>query len=218
MDAGMVNAHDTWNAVAPAISKLTRTCTYDRAFEGRSDPTPCCATRTSADVVSDLRRLLSRAGVAPPYLLVGHSFGGLNMRVFAGTHPHDVVGLVLINPTGSFDGECAISASICADDKASWASNPERIQIERSMRELAATRLPPIPLILLLNRWERDPNIGARLFRRLERRARRDSQRLVASVSDGRLEIVPGGHFTQEDHPAIVIKAISAVLKKTRTR
>ena len=216
MDAGMANDHDTWKAVAPAISKLTRTCTYDRAFEGLSDPLPCCGKRTSADIVADLRRLLSRAGVAPPYLLVGHSFGGLNMRLFAGAHPRDVLGLVLINPTGSFEGECSISATICANDKTSWEGNPERIDIEKSTRELAATRLPPIPLILLLNRWERDPSISARLFKRLEMRARRDSQRLVASVPDGRLEIVPGGHFTQDDHPAIVINAISAVLKKAR--
>ena len=90
MDAGLGNTHETWHAVAPAVSKLARTCTYDRANLGESDAAP--KPRTSADVVADLQRLLRAARVAPPYLLVGHSFGGLNVRAVRVEHPRWVGG------------------------------------------------------------------------------------------------------------------------------
>ena len=66
---------------------------YDRAGEGWSDPGPF--PRTSAAIANDLHEFLKRTGVAPPYVLAGASFGGLNSRVYHGLFPHDVAGMVL---------------------------------------------------------------------------------------------------------------------------
>ncbi|MCA1554064.1 MAG: alpha/beta hydrolase [Chloroflexi bacterium] len=95
MDAGLSASGRLWYLVAPKVAAFTRVCTYDRANTGRSEraPTP----RTSQDVVNDLHSLLGNAGVQPPYVLVGHSLGGLNMRLYANEFRSEVVGLVLVD-------------------------------------------------------------------------------------------------------------------------
>jgi pimeloyl-ACP methyl ester carboxylesterase len=85
----------SWINVQPEIAKFTRVCCYDRAGFGRSDPGPY--PRTSAAIASDLHEVLHAAAVPPPYVLVGASFGGFIVRVFAGTYPGEVAGMVLVD-------------------------------------------------------------------------------------------------------------------------
>jgi pimeloyl-ACP methyl ester carboxylesterase len=96
MDAGAGAPSITWGLVPNEIANFTRVCTYDRAGLGWSDPnlrTP----RTSQQSVDELHTLLTKAGIKPPYILVGHSLGGANMRLYASQYPEDVVGLVLVD-------------------------------------------------------------------------------------------------------------------------
>lgn len=81
--------------LAAEVQHFTRTIIYDRAGLGQSDPAP--KPRTSQDVVDDLWRLLQQAQIDGPYLLVGHSFAGLHLRLFAHQHPQVVAGLVLLD-------------------------------------------------------------------------------------------------------------------------
>lgn len=74
----------------------TTTVVYDRAGSGWSDPGP--GPRGAREVAADLHEVLALAGIDPPYLLVGHSLGGLLIRAFAQLHPDEVVGLVLVDP------------------------------------------------------------------------------------------------------------------------
>ena len=84
----------SWSHIQPQIARFTRACWYDRAGTGWSEPGPY--PRSSKGIASDLHTLLERAGIEPPYVLAGHSFGGLNAREFAGLYPNDVAGVVLI--------------------------------------------------------------------------------------------------------------------------
>jgi pimeloyl-ACP methyl ester carboxylesterase len=77
----------------PEIAKLTRVCIYDRAGYGWSDHSPY--PRTSQQIVKELDYLLTTAGIAPPYILVGNSFGSYNVRLYAQQFPEKVMGLVL---------------------------------------------------------------------------------------------------------------------------
>ncbi len=83
-----------WSLGQPKVATSTRICTYDRAGYGWSDPSP--SRRSSTEMVIELRTLLGRAQVEPPYVLVGHGLGGLYMQHFAMLHPGDVAGIVLI--------------------------------------------------------------------------------------------------------------------------
>ena len=85
----------SWEQTQMEVSKFTQSCWYDRAGIGWSDPGPY--PRTSVAIASDLHKLLERAGVPPPYVLAGWSFGGLNSRVFGGLYPKDTAGIVLID-------------------------------------------------------------------------------------------------------------------------
>jgi len=94
MDAGLGDSTISWALVQPSISRHARTCSFDRAGLGFSD----AATRsgTPEHAADDLHRLLQAAGVRPPYILVAHSSGGLNARVFADRHRDEVVGMVMV--------------------------------------------------------------------------------------------------------------------------
>jgi pimeloyl-ACP methyl ester carboxylesterase len=95
IDAGLSGASSDWEKVADGVATFTRVCTYDRAGYGWSDVGP--RPRTSQQVVEELRVLLNKAGLKPPYLLLGHSWGGLNLRLYASLHPEEVAGLILVD-------------------------------------------------------------------------------------------------------------------------
>ena len=95
-DAALGASSVSWTLVQPEVARLTRACSYDRGGFGWSDAGPL--PRTAQVIAAELRTLLARDGVPPPYVLVGHSFGGLVMRIFAAAHPEDVAGLVLVDP------------------------------------------------------------------------------------------------------------------------
>ncbi len=95
LDAGLGGSSLEWVFVVERLRRLTQVCTYDRAGYGDSDTGPL--PRTSSRIVAELHHLLERAGVPPPYVLAGHSFGGYNMQLFARSYPALTVGLVLID-------------------------------------------------------------------------------------------------------------------------
>ncbi|MEO5816803.1 MAG: alpha/beta hydrolase [Gemmatimonadaceae bacterium] len=94
-DAGNGEPGYAWSHIQPEVAKRTRACWFDRAGEGWSDMGPF--PRTSAATSADLHLLLQKAGIPSPYILVGHSLGGLNARVFNGMYPDDVAGAVLVD-------------------------------------------------------------------------------------------------------------------------
>ena len=95
MDSGLGGTVLDWQLVQPELAKSTRVCTYDRASMGWSDPGP--QPRTSQQIVKELHTVLGNAGVTGPYVLVGHSFGGTNMQVYASQYPDEVAGMVLVD-------------------------------------------------------------------------------------------------------------------------
>jgi len=99
-DTGLGTTALTWARVLPAVGAFTAACAFDRAGYGGSDPAPDNQPRTSAQIVQELRLLLlHEAAIAPPYVLVGHSFGAINMTWYALHHPDEVAGLVLVDPS-----------------------------------------------------------------------------------------------------------------------
>jgi len=111
-DSGFTDWAPAWAVVQPRIAQFTRACSYDRAGSGFSGPAPL--PRTSERIATELHDALRSAGIAGPYILVGHAFGSLNIRTFADLFPSDVAGLVLVDGDA---GDVDIPANRENDDK-----------------------------------------------------------------------------------------------------
>jgi pimeloyl-ACP methyl ester carboxylesterase len=186
---------------------------------GKSDPGP--KPRTSARIVAELHDLLLRARVPPPYVLVGHSFGGLNVRLFASKFPNEVAGLVLVDATPEDFPEIA--------DKLQSPSEREKMRTSRAfappaftdelegMAESAASirHAPVAPnlRVVVLTASHGDDSAEFRsTWIRLQRRMASlfpNGRQIIAEHSD---------HYVQFDEPELVIAAIREIVAAARAR
>ncbi|HEV2397309.1 MAG TPA: alpha/beta hydrolase [Candidatus Sulfotelmatobacter sp.] len=95
LDSGMGDSYVSWRKVQPEIARFARVCSYDRFGLGYSDHIG--DPRTSQAIATQLHALLQAAGIAPPYVLVGHSMGGYDVRLYTKAYPGEVVGMVLVD-------------------------------------------------------------------------------------------------------------------------
>jgi pimeloyl-ACP methyl ester carboxylesterase len=116
LEAGVGDFSVEWSLVQLGVAKFARVCSYDRAGDGWSDLGP--HPRTLRQIVYELHTLLDKGGVKPPLVLVGHSYGGWLVRLYASTYPAEVAGMVLVeagadNPWRMLpDGKLARSADL----------------------------------------------------------------------------------------------------------
>jgi pimeloyl-ACP methyl ester carboxylesterase len=96
LEAGLMSTVLSWVELQKELSKSYRVVSYDRAGLGWSELGPM--PRTADQIVEELHAMLQRAGIPPPYVLMGHSFGGLTMPLFAARYPNETAGMVLVDP------------------------------------------------------------------------------------------------------------------------
>jgi pimeloyl-ACP methyl ester carboxylesterase len=101
LESGIAASSLSWRPVMREVSGFTRVCSYDRAGFGWSDA--AVTPRTPGHIVEELHLLLRNAGIPPPYILVGHSFGGLVVRLFAARYRRNVAGVVLVDALSPSD-------------------------------------------------------------------------------------------------------------------
>jgi pimeloyl-ACP methyl ester carboxylesterase len=203
---------DTYGrAILPALARRTRVCTYDRAGDGLSDARPASLRPlTGATQARELHTLLEAVHVGPPYVLVGHSYGGMVTREFAALYPHQVSGMVLLD--ASSEPEVAVYDRLHAGPWVDGTVQPapnQRIDIHATVRELERSpRLSETPLIvitagLLQDRWLKTvPELEAR------------AQTRLASLSTDSIHVLDRGigHLIPALDPQIVIAATQTVL------
>jgi len=97
LENGLGDNYADWALVQPKVAEFTRVCSYDRAYDGFSDAGPIPVTMHQE--VYELHQLLHAARIRGPYILAGHSFGGILARLYASTYPADIAGLVFIDST-----------------------------------------------------------------------------------------------------------------------
>lgn len=102
-DAGGSDWSVIWGLVQPRVAARARACSYDRAGLGYSDPAK--GARSPAAIVEDMHALIAAAKMPTPLVLVGHSLGGFNVKLYAALYPEDVAGLVLVDPSEERDAE-----------------------------------------------------------------------------------------------------------------
>jgi pimeloyl-ACP methyl ester carboxylesterase len=157
LESGFLGFSFDWSLVQPEVARFTRVCSYDRAGHAWSDPGP--RPRTMRQSAHELHKALANLGISPPYVLVGHSLGGLLVRTFASQYPQEVVGMVLVDSAHedaqrNFKGRIVriremsqgraippIQTSIAAADKALTAE--ERQKIEEALKQEGPAKIEP---------------------------------------------------------------------------
>ena len=148
LDSGLGVPAVGWKFVQPEIAKFTRVCSYDRAGYGWSSAGPM--PRTSSEIAKELHALLSSAGEKPPYILVAHSFGGYNVRVYTGMYPAEVAGVVLVDTSHE-------------DQVSRMPKSLKEMQQSQIKEEESQRKLFPVLLFFGVARWtmgrEYDPRL-----------------------------------------------------------
>ncbi len=121
LDSGLGDSYVSWRKVQPQIAKFTRVCSYDRAGLGFSDSS--FQPRTSKMIAGELHALLQAAGIAPTYVLVGHSMGGYDVRLYASLYRNEVAGVVLVDSSHP-DQESRLPPEL-KDMEGSWRREAE---------------------------------------------------------------------------------------------
>jgi pimeloyl-ACP methyl ester carboxylesterase len=227
IDAGMGTApveDPGWRGIAARVAPVTRVCLYDRAGLGGSDPSPK-APRTSRDAVADLQAALHRAGVPGPYLLVGHSLGGLHAQVFANDHPSDVAGLVLVSSTHPDQMTTWLALlplrtpgeeQAITDTRAFLTSmlddptrNEERLDIRTSCeqaRQLRTLGARPVIVATHSPRYRMVPGLSEPLATELEAATQRMQKQFLSLSSNAAQHVAAtAGHGLPHEDPGFVV-------------
>jgi len=226
LQAGWGGVSQDWASVLPELGRTTRTCAYDRAGLGASDRIP--GVHDAGDEVRDLKRLLERDRLPGPYVLVGHSYGGLLARLLAAAHPQQTGGVVLVDALGRNAWRRELAAwprGFAPQQRRTFA---ERIDsgidldasaaLDRRIRSWGDT-----PLVVITAAQERAQynSIGVdpppALYRR-GLRLWRTMQSELASLSRDRMHLLAlrSDHVVQADQPRVVIEAVRAVVAAVR--
>ena len=222
-----------WYQLQNQVARFTRVCSWDHPGGPGSRSDPASGPRTARDFVADLHALLAAARVPGPYVLAGHSNGGLYTQLSASTHPHQVAGLVLIDAVhpAYHKRRLAMFKPLLPPDQ--WEAlrqdamtvkhrlvDPEQVDIWTSERQvrLALRRAPlrPMPLIALARGRPEDPGVpfleqDERLWRQLQRE-------LAELVPGGRLVVAThSGHNIQDEQPQLVLDTLRQVVHAVRS-
>ena len=150
------------SAVFPSVSEFTRVCAYSRPGTGLDGPdtsTPVTQPHPIDDAVADLHATLDASGEPGPYVLVGHSYGGLIVRLFAGRYPQDVAGVVMNDPLTEFMTETATAEELANWNESNRATDGvvEGIELLPAMKTTgAAPLMPEVPAVVLSS--DKPPN------------------------------------------------------------
>jgi pimeloyl-ACP methyl ester carboxylesterase len=218
-EAGFGAGLTSWATVQSSAARFARTVSYDRAGLGQSEAGP--KPRAAKQIAAELHSALQKAGIAPPYVLVGHSFGGIYARVFADLYPQEVVGMVLIDPSQeAFDDwtrthqEAQRSGRDEEMARGTQGLRDESAELSASYGQARAAKVPTgIPVILLTA--TKDETMPAEV-RKVWVQLHED---WIAKVPGGKHIVVENsGHFIQGEQPQVVVDAIKQVVDQARRK
>lgn len=216
--SGLGDGLGVWLAVQAALPKDVTSIAVSRSGYGRSaaregDHSPCAAA-------AELRVSLRQAGLEPPYVLVGHSLGGLYQYAFARLYPDEVAGIVLVEPTHPqhwprMQRDAPATAMVVRIARLAAFSPTMRREFDdqqRCLEGLPSLSAPEVPTRVLVRGRFVPPEAGA--FERMLRELWSDWPTLLHSSG---VESVEGtGHHIQKDKPAVVVDAILAIVQSSR--
>lgn len=209
---GLGGSWGTWKFVQEEVSQHAETFSYNRAgYKGTPRPD---GTRNASTVVSELRTLLTQRGLSPPYVLVGHSLGGLYVQYYARNFPDEVAGLVLVD-SSHWDqsarmprrGLSGVVGAVISEVLVWGIASDEADAFELTQREVRESPpLRPMPLTVIT------AGLQGELWQDLQRE-------LAAQLPDSQHTIAErSGHLIQQDQPELVSSAVRDIVERLREK
>jgi len=213
LDAGLGGTPEDWAKVQPEAAKFSKVFSYSRAGLGQSEkpPTP----RTCQDIISDLRSLLLSANIKPPYILVAHSWSGVNARWFANQYPDEIAGMVLVDAV--HENKYEQFEKVLPQEKAEriWAfvkdpsKNDETIDRIASIEQVRSRQTVfNFPLIVLTRAADSDE------LNKIETDLQAEFLKL--STKSKQYFSKHNDHFIQNSEPELVIDSIRQVVEEVK--
>ncbi|MEK6287158.1 MAG: alpha/beta hydrolase [Acidobacteriota bacterium] len=230
LEAGLNASSETWSNIQPEIAKFTRVCSYDRAGMRKSDPSPQQPT-TSSQIARELHLLLSKSGVTGRLVLVGHSLGGLIVRMYASLYPKDVAGIVLVDSVHEEETARWLAMLPAETRKEMEARGGKRllgvtqIDLEKSNAEMqAANWRTRVPLVVLsrgktsYNPDDYPPQLRSLAPKGEELRIKLQEDLARRSSRSKHIFAEKSGHLIHRDQPELVIDSIRQVVEAARLK
>ncbi|MGC1390261.1 MAG: alpha/beta hydrolase [Bacteroidales bacterium] len=209
-ESGMCDSLEAWGSIPDSVALFARVFLYDRADFGKSDTSR--QKRTIPNIVLELKSILNHENICPPYILVGHSMGGLITRYFTSLFPSDVKGLLLLDPTPeayveslskrdlkNFIKFCADTVRITYHNTKYWKESDQLISNLVYMKKLNISKDLPIILVSAsktnLYKFQKEEIIGLKNARQIE---------------------LIGGHYIYRDHTDLIVKYIKELTSLTK--
>jgi len=230
-ESGLEGDVVTWKSVFPEVTSFTRACRYDRAGLAHSDYGP--VPRDADLIANDLHNLLKAAYIPPPYILVGHSFGGLLIRRFAYEYPDEVTGMIFVDSLSTEWWDDALTLLPPASDSDSprlssfraylmegWrdpSSNFEKMNIPLVVEQIQETgTFGTIPItVLTAERFTViNPGLSTELESSLAELFKEEQAQLATLSTNGIQVIIPStGHNIPLENPMAIVQAIQNMLR-----
>lgn len=216
-ETGLAQPRTTWGRVPSDVSAFTQVVIYDRAGLGDSDA--ASNRRTSKQTVAELHTMLKNAEFKPPFILVGHSFGGLNARLFASQFPDEVAGIILVD--ASHEDEYNRKAALMPEPERNkylqheGGGNYEQVDLFASAEEVRAAVLKPLPIVVISAPGSNSSpaaEAGAKVHDELQVALSRllpNASHIIAEKS---------GHFVQLDRPELITDEIRKMVEQIQAR
>ena len=220
-EAGLGSDVHVWDQVQPAVAQSTQACAYDRANAGQSDQRPATLKVSAQQLARDLHALLVNANLPGPYVLVGHSLGGLFVQMYACQYPQEVAGIVLVDSTHP-EQAMRLAAALGPEysRQARQGFPVEGITYDdvlamQAQVEAVRSRFPDVPLVVLVrSRYTSSQFWTAAQFQQVWMGLQTD---LSKRSSRGKLVVAQNSsHDIPNDRPDLVISSIHEVIRTVR--
>ena len=204
---GMSDSLEVWKSIPDSAAKFARVFLYDRADIAKSDTS--WQPRTIPNVVSELRSILEKENIQPPYVLAGHSLDGLIDRYFASEYPDEVKGMILFDPS----------------PEAFWKQMSKR-DLKKYIKggnEWYETRFKPqyrkewyefIPNLSYMDSLKINPNLPVILISGSAWNWKEYQQQMIKNYNDARLEVWEGTHYAHIEHADSTVERIKELVDK----
>lgn len=216
LQSGLGDGLSVWRAVQQRLEGTVTTFAYDRPGQGGS--AAVAGGRSPCAIAEELHAVLAALDVRPPYVLVGHSLGGLDQVAYAQLYPDEVAGLVLLEPAhpghwATLQHEVPLMAWTITLARAGFGAAMRREFDDQTAcnERLSALPVPAVPVRLLVR--ERYTGLEAGAFEAAMRRLQADWAERLRTTAE---PIAGSGHYVQRDRPDAVAEAITALVSAVR--